>query len=140
MANDGKLTRHDAGNLLMVGASLIVALHIGLFSIWVSAISGSLIKLADKIALFGIIFMVLNIIFWIGSRQFFNKLLKENNSETELNPYISAGLIVPMLIVLFGWSGAYSDGNNLAIKSIHKKESTKECKQAHNTYEPFTCQ
>jgi cytochrome bd-type quinol oxidase subunit 1 len=92
------MTRSEAGNLLMVGAGIISALHVGLFSVWVTAIVGDKCKVAFTIAIFGTVLIVLNTVFWFIARQKFQQEIKEKFSWL-----ISLGLIFPFIMIFFGW-------------------------------------
>ena len=97
------MKRFEAGNMLMIAASLIVALHTGLFGVWVSAAGNSLRNTAQGISLFGIIFISLNIIFWIMARMKFQKEIINTKGEQPFNNMMSAGLVFPFILILIGW-------------------------------------
>jgi threonine/homoserine/homoserine lactone efflux protein len=97
------MTRSEAGNLLMVGAGVISALHTALFAIWVSALGSELYKITFWISIFGVIFILFNAYFWYFSREKFQKKLEENNDNDLLDKKITAGLMLPFLLILVGW-------------------------------------
>lgn len=97
------MTRIEAGNLLMVGAGIIAALHTGLLSVWVSALTSNHLPVILWISIFGVIFIILNTIFWFLSRQKFQRELKNNGNEELLDPYMTAGLMLPYFIIIIAW-------------------------------------
>ncbi len=97
------MTRVEAGNLLMVGAGIISALHTGLFAVWVTAVVGCKLDIAHPLACFGIIFITLNIIFWWLSRYKFQKEIIKSGANERLNIWISIGLMSPFILIAVGW-------------------------------------
>jgi hypothetical protein len=84
----------------IVSAGVIVALHTGLFSVWVTALSGGMTIVAKGISIFGIIFILLNLVFWVFARIHFQKEILTTNGEKPLNFWMSIGLVVPFIFIL----------------------------------------
>ena len=96
------MKRFEAGNMLMVGASLIVALHAGLFGVWISALGSQLYGIAEGIAIFGMIFISLNTAFWVMARMKFQREIIKSN-EKPFDFMMSVGMVLPFVLIFVGW-------------------------------------
>ncbi|OSM06885.1 hypothetical protein MAIT1_00236 [Magnetofaba australis IT-1] len=120
----------------MVGASIISALHIGLFGVWASVVTNKLSHMAQVISWFGIGFILINALSWWRARQVFDKILRADANERSFDLGVSMGLMIPFLAIFIAWgltlaylrNGWYLD--ELAYQSVSGMQYASECARA----------